>query len=301
MSEKEMYFKVQFNDWDSFDQYKKNFIKFFMKDAVVSAGVATTEGGDNFYSYAIDRKQDLNSSYYNSGIHFSNGFVNLPHGLIQSNTEIESMIISKPDNIYNRIADITILPTIDGKINTDSNASLVLPSGQSYEMCNVHSVEEYSLPYRTSSFGIKRGDGEIESVHYKIGMLNITHSTEESISIPQNLAIKVYENNVTEIESDSEELAYTNNYFPIREISKPVIEFSDHISSPDTQIMYLYFELCKDGGGYFDDYCISEDEVKLAAKEDNEWRIVYNTAGIVVTVIQSTTDDYVEGTIIPMV
>ena len=83
MSEKEMYFKVQFNDWDSFDQYKKNFIKFFMKDAVVSAGVATTEGGDNFYSYAIDRKQDLNSSYYNSGIHFSNGFQshdkNLPY------------------------------------------------------------------------------------------------------------------------------------------------------------------------------------------------------------------------------
>ena len=299
MSEKEMYFKVQFTDWDSYSEEKKNFIKFFMKDAVVSAGVVTTEESDNFYSYTIDRKQDLNSSYYNSGIHFGNEHVNLQHGLIQSNTEIESMIISKPDNIYHKIADITILPTIDGKINTDSNASLVLPSGQSYKMCNVHSVGEYSLPYRTSSFGIKRSDGEIESVHYKIGMLNVTHSTEESISMPQNLAIKVYENNVTEIESDSEELAYTNNYFPIREISRPVIEFSDHISSPDTQITHLYFELCKDGGGYFDDYCISEDEVKLAAKEDNEWCIVYNTAGIVVTVVQSITDDYVEGTIIP--
>ena len=125
MSEKQMYFKVRFENWDSYSEEKKNFINFFMKDAVVSAGIATDEGGDNFYSYAIDRKQDLNnlnSSYYNSGIHFSNGFVNLPHGLIQSNTEIESMIISKPDNIYNRIADITILPTnlIFKKLNTVS-------------------------------------------------------------------------------------------------------------------------------------------------------------------------------------
>ena len=83
MSEKQMYFKAQFKDWDTYNEEKKNFINFFMKDAVVSAGIVTDEGSDEYYSYVIDRKQDLNSSYYdmNNGIHFGiNGYLNRPHG-----------------------------------------------------------------------------------------------------------------------------------------------------------------------------------------------------------------------------
>ena len=289
MSNKQMYFKVQFNGWDSYSEEKKNFINFFMKDAVATAGVVTAEESDNFYSYAVGRKQDFNSSYYDTGIHFSNE--GLPHGLIQSNAEIESMILAKPDSIYHKIADITILPTIDGKINTDSNASLVLPSGQSYEICNVNSVGEYSLPYRTSSFGIKLGSSEIESVHYKIGILDITDWDEGTPITDSIICVSMYENNRTEISIDNRYFANTDDYFPYREIGYPITEWDEL----NYKVRYMYIELCKDGGGYFDDFGVNSDTavtLYIMDPKTHEW---YTPEVLNLVIAKNLNDDYLEG------
>ena len=288
MSEKQMYFKVQFDNWDSYSEEKKNFINFFMKDAVVSAGIATDEGGD-YYSYMLGRKQDLSISYYNNyGIHFSD---DLPHGLIQSNTELDSVITAKPDNIYHKIADVTILPTIDGKINTDSNASLALPSGQSYEVCNVHSTGEYSFPYRTSSFGIKLGDSEIESVHYKIGILDVTNWDEDTPITESELRIDLWVDNRTTIEiCDS---SSTEDYFPYRKIGHSITEWD----GLNYKVRYVYIELCKDGGSYFEDFGVDADttvDIRALDEYTHEW---VSHDWLRLAIVQNSNDDYLAGTV----
>ena len=211
-------------------------------------------------------------------------------GLIQSNTEIDSEIISKPDNIFHKIADITILPTIDGKTNTDSSVPLVLPSGQYYEMCNVHNVGEYSFPYRTSSFGITLNDGEMESVHYKVGILDITDWVEDTPITEGELLVDLWADNRTTIEICDSSSA--EDYFPYRKIGRPITEWD----GLNYKVRYTYIELCKDDGGYFEEFGINSDTLIMlfALDEDTHEWISCDWLGL--TIAQNSNDGYLAGT-----
>ncbi len=290
MPEKEMYFKVQFNDWDSYGEEKKNFIKFFMKDSTIQCGYPHASESQ-LPMYVIANQYSVDAwNNDNGGISFDRPNIESPTGLVQSTNHIGSYILGKPGR-YDEIAELTIVPTIDGKVNIDTSAMPVIPQGTEFVEAPLQTVGNCNWQYRTSSFGITIGDNEMEFVHYKVGILDITEWPD---SIKLN-SLEVSHSNITAFYIEGENTGVSMNfsnkrYFPIRIVSKPQLYDSD-------SIRYLYIELCKDGGGYFDVEDITKDTpVSIFTPPDEETSEWMPCDWLNLIVAQNSNDNYLAGT-----
>ena len=290
MSEKEMYFKAQFNNWDSYSEEKKNFIKFFMKDSIIQCASPLIES--QLPIYVITNPYCTDAWNY-GGVGFDSPDIEslAGLGLLQSTNHIGSDIPGKPGR-YDEIAELTIVPTIDGKANTDASVSPVITQSPGPVTAHLQTVDNCNWQYRTSSFGIAIGDNEMEFVHYKVGILNVTEC-------PDNIkldSLAVSYSNITafyiEGENPGVSMNFSNtSYFPIRMISKPQLYNNDSVS-----IRYLYIELCRDGGGYFNIEDITEDtSVNIAVRDEkaNAW---LPCGWLNLIVAQNSNDNYLAGT-----
>lgn len=289
MSEKQMYFKAQFNDWDSYSEEKKNFIKFFMKDSIIQCASPLIESQLPIYVIGNRSSQDVWAGASGIGFDIPDIESLAALGLVQSTNHIGSNLLGKPGR-YDEIAELTIIPTIDGKANTDSNVSPVIPQSSGPVTAYLQTVDDCNWQYRTSSFGIAIGDNEMEIVHYKVGILDITEW-------PDNIkldSLAVSRSNITAFYIEGENTGVNMNfsntsYFPIKMISEPQLYGSD-------SIRYLYIELCKDGGGYFNVEDITEDTPvsKFAYYEETSEWLPCDWLNLIVA--QNSNDNYLAGT-----
>ena len=287
MSEKEMYFKAQFNNWDSYSEEKKNFIKFFMKDSIIQCASTLIESQLPIYVIGNRSSQDVWNGALGIGFDRPDIESLAGLGLVQSTNHIGSL--GKPGR-YDEIAELTIVPTIDGKANTDSNVSPVITQSPGPVTAHLQTVDNCNWQYRTSSFGIAIGDNEMEFVHYKVGILNVTEWPD---NIKLN-SLAVSHSNITAFYIEGENTGVSMNfsntsYFPIRTISKPQLYGSD-------SIRYLYIELCRDGGSYFNIEDITEDtSVNIAVRDEkaNAW---LPCDWINLIIAQNSNDNYLAGT-----
>lgn len=167
MSEKQMHIKIQFNDWDNLDQYKKNFINFIMKDTVVHVAYDSDPDYNCWYlwpDYSVSEgSQPIIYYAWTDDVDYSTGLVRTPVTLREWYSE-------QP------IVQCDVIPYINGTENIDQS---VTPKGMSesdyMDLPCTNYKDQYEFQLRSSSFGI-RVNNEMHSVHYKIGLLPLRFS-----------------------------------------------------------------------------------------------------------------------------
>lgn len=280
MSEKQMYFKVQFNDYDNFDQYKKNFINFIMRDAFV---IVWYNDDSNYYSAYPDYIQ-YPSSYeegHSDSVYFMNVTDYEYSGLVKSPYILSEYHYDIP------ITNVSLIPIIDGTENKDNTVTAELPDGQDYlDVYGVDYTSKYDFQLRTSSFGIKIND-HIYGVHYKIGLFPFRFYSNGDIS-EELPSIDYLKEELIDTDDIGGSTIYIGCYSSGRIIisSKDITLFgrdslpSRFITAISSNINdcydgYMYFELCHDETGeVFSDYGILiSNEVFLKQSENSEWEL----------------------------
>lgn len=189
MSEKELNFEVRIKDWDTMPAVKKCIINDYLKRAeVVVAGRYT----DNEYEsccYGLDIQSrryytdNIHIGYYDGDNHISWVIEELPTGLIK-HSDLEVLAIEDQYENLNAFADLEIVPTIDGKENTDDTARPlnITEEHDTVELdCNDVPDGDPEWDLRTSSFGMKFNN-TIKGVYYKLAILPLADgATVESI------------------------------------------------------------------------------------------------------------------------
>lgn len=188
MSEKELNFEVRIKDWDTMPDVKKCIINDYLKRAgVVVAGRYTDHEYESCsYIFGIQRRRyytdNIRVGYYDGDNHISRTIEEPPTGLIK-HSDLEVLAIEDQYENLNAFADLEIVPTIDGKENTDDTARpLNITEESIIELeCNDVPDGEPEWDLRTSSFGMKFNN-TIKGVYYKLAILPLADgATVDSI------------------------------------------------------------------------------------------------------------------------
>lgn len=302
MSEKQMYFKVQFDNWDSLQPDTKNLIQFYLKDAFIYTEYFNSELYDNPNFYQMFSWSSVNSYYIVDSYPILQTYLG---GLIPCRA---CMTIDQSRVVINDIAKInnrnsiqyltfgnhTITPIIDGKVNNDISYA-ALPNGNEDQIAPLVGNYTYDPTFvlRTSSFNIFC-NSEPVSVHYKIGICPINEdfnftiytppfknnshmSADEIIELLKSSTFTAYNydwngNNCIYMSADTD-----NGYITV-DVSAVVTRIIAACAY-DSDIKFLiYMQLCKDETGeqfeditvensdgyiYYGNYAVSGDALKL--------------------------------------
>lgn len=294
MSDKQMHIKVQFNDWDNLDQYKKNFINFIMKDIVVDVAYDSDTDYNCWYlwpDYLVGEESRPVIYYaWTDDVDYSTGLVRTPVTLREWNSE-------QP------IVQCDVIPYINGTENVDQS---VTPKGMSESdyvgLPCTNCKDQYEFQLRSSSFGI-RVNNEMHSVHYKIGLLPLrfggnyvpVRNSNPTIDDLKNKVIdETYGYNddvIFHLSADSN--GYTSYLFNNSlHFDKLPARFVQLIQS-DEEGYYdglMYLELCHDetGESFSELYLNEFTELYVRETADSEWEAAYYWNN---TVIALTTTD----------
>ena len=185
MSEKQMYFKVQFDNWNSLQPDTKNLIQFYLKDAFVGTEYLNSGLYDNPNFYNMLSWSSVNSYYIIDSQPILQTYLGglTPHRacmtISQSRVNLDGNSIQ-----YLTFGNHTITPVIDGKTNDDISYA-ALPDGNENQIAPLVGNYTYDPTFvlRTSSFNIFC-NSEPVSVHYKIGICPINEDFNFTIYTP---------------------------------------------------------------------------------------------------------------------